>query len=152
GEATALCPSGMRAFGGGAGAFGADAPAHQIQVTTAVGPDGLTPPQGGSPALGWRVSIYDYGSSSAAFGVYALCSQNSDALRAPGVDWASGSGHATPVVVTQSCNHSSDVLGLVTGGGITNLTGSTSPPPAYITSSGPVGTGTWEAGEFQFVN
>jgi hypothetical protein len=151
GGATVPCPTGMRAFDGGVGATSENPPAHQIQITNGVRAD--LPGNGSEPVTGWQASIYDYGSESATFRVYALCSANSDAESAGGTNAVIGSGGPNPHVETLDCSLTADGTTRVTGGGISNLTGSLSPPPDYVTSSGPSADDFgWELGVLQFVS
>ena len=151
GDATAACPATMRAFGGGVGAVTANPPLHQIQISEPLDSNGQHPKEGAA-ITSWKGSIYNYGSSSGTFRVYALCSASSDAV----ASFASiypvngGSSDLATNTVDRMCNEHGIQLGSATGGGI-GTDSSLSPPPDYLTTLGPVGDSvTWRTGFSQF--
>ena len=137
-NASAICPAGKRAVGGGVGFAGETSPTFgYIQQSGPVDETGsTTSTESGDVARGWSVSVFNNsGSARSDFRVFAVCSASSDATIV-----------ANPFTVEPRTVNSASVdcpAGKRAVGGGVHQPGATNPLFGWVQSSGPVdATGT----------
>ena len=137
-NASATCPAGKRAVGGGVGFAGETSPTFgYVQQSGPVDETGsTTSTESGDVARGWSVSVFNNsGSARSDFRVFAVCSASSDATIV-----------ANPFTVEPRTVNSASVdcpAGKRAVGGGVHQPGATNPLFGWVQSSGPVdATGT----------